>query len=212
MKALALLFCMCSSDTYSQLQKWIDSSRKILLTDTQSVYMVGRGTATKAGAMVQSFNCNHNMLTHIGILYFEHGEEKIVHVTDHYETGSTAIRKENLCKFLEVDEVNYLGIWKIPLTAGQRKNLITTAEDYTKRNIVFDMGFNIRHDDSLYCSEFCARMLAIAGFNLLPETRPLQTPLFKRILDRELITYYPVDFFLTHIPYSIIEFYREKIW
>ncbi len=62
----------------------------------------------------------------------------------------------------------------------------------------FDYNFKLNLDDTLYCSEFCSRVLnnaLIEGLNFKPTKFELNNKLLESILNRKIIEYFPVDFF-----------------
>lgn len=67
-----------------------------------------------------------------------------------------------------------------------------------RKPVWFDGSFIIANDDSLYCSEFCARVLNNLGVTALkfnPITIELKNAFFQSVLERNFLTYFPVDFF-----------------
>ncbi len=200
MGKIFLLLCFFSIEiTYAQVENICNTFFKINFNKENTFFIVGRGTKSKSTIIANKFNVINKNLTHIGIGVFVKDSFLIYNVSDTKNERNCFIRKENLKSFLEVQrDTYYAAIWKCTLSSKILGEVIYLLDSVSKRNIVFDSRFNIKNDDTLYCSEFCAYILnnlISYKFNFHPTTMQLKDGLIKSYFQKEELIYFPVDFF-----------------
>jgi hypothetical protein len=191
-----LLFIVLSAPKDS---KQYNSSGTVRFS-TQKIYLVCRGTLSKAGVVAGQFNAADTNSTHVGIGYFTGNTLLVYHVSDVKRKGHSLL-VDSLASYTDVEDLKYLGIWECNNTPAELEKMKQVCASYLARNIGFDPYFNIRDDDTLYCSEFCAAVLQQVDpykFSFHPRTVPVPDGFYQAYLRRDKLTYYPVDFFQQH--------------
>jgi hypothetical protein len=170
------------------------------LFDKNAVYFFCRGTTTKSKLIATHFNLLDTLSTHIGIGFFKMKKLDIYNVTN-FSTRRSAYNIETITEFIESSDVYSLKIWKIHLTRKEKKKVQNYCRRFIKKKIIFDYKFNLskEKDDTLYCSEFCANLLNSLNpkkFNFSPVSKNIENTLAEVLLNKKIILYYPIDFFL----------------
>lgn len=163
----------------------------------KSLYVVCRGTRSKSGLIANKFNLGDTNATHIGIGFVQNDELRIFNVTN--DNGDRyAFRDDSVRSFIGNSDVYYMSIWKIKVTNRELDRAIEFINIEKRKNIRFDYNFVINNGDSLYCSEFCVRVLEFVNnkkFSFEPTSRKIDYEIVEKVLGRKVLLYYPVDFF-----------------
>ncbi|WP_264521707.1 hypothetical protein [Flavobacterium sp. N1994] len=175
-----------------------------LKLEKNTIYIFSRGTKTKSGIIAEKFNIHDKKITHVGIGFLEHNVLKIYHVVD-IDTMQTALVVSDLKSFIN-ESVYYLSVWKCDNPVVDFKNLKKICKYYTSKKIYFDYSFSLNDNTTLYCSEFCERVLKETNsvtFNFKPRVLKLER-FYQTVLERAELVYYPVDFFEDHPSFTKI--------
>lgn len=182
--------------------------------DSQSIYIFCRGTTSKSALISHNFNIADTNITHIGIGFYERNQFKIFNVVDKSNNTESALIIDSLESFTNSKDIYYFSIWKCKKNnideLNKMKNILV---NYSKRKICFDASFIIKNDDNLYCSEFCQKILNSVNsnkFKFKSKSVTLKNNLYKLILERTDLVYFPVDFFEEGHFFKKIYEYRFK--
>lgn len=179
--------------------------------DEKSLYFFCRGTLRKSSLIAQKFNIADTNITHVGLGFFELSKPVIFHVSDYSCTPGSALRKDSLQSFLDTQDIYYFSIWQYKTDEIVVKKAKEACLQMSRKPIWFDGSFIIANDDSLYCSEFCARVLNnldVAVLKYDPITIELNNAFFQSVLERNFLTYFPVDFFQSSNLFTKVFEYR----
>lgn len=195
---IALLYLQMG---FAQLRPTPLASSIDSLLQTDHIYLVGRGTRSKANLIGKQFNLSDTNLTHIGLGYVEHGGLQIIHVSDVPGNQGNALQKESFSSFLAPNDLFYWAIWEMNATVDECHQLIKNYQSMQQRRIYFDASFQLGNNDTLYCSEFCYTLLQLMNpikyFN--PSiSAPLKNAFYEAVLNRKELLYIPVDFFIQY--------------
>lgn len=173
-------------------------------------YMVSRGTNSKSGIIAGVFNTVEYCSTHVGIGLIENGILQVFHVENDRDGQQTAVVCESIQSFSSCEGAIYLSVWKYDLSIHKMQLLHGVLTTYTQKNISFDYDFNPNDNEKMYCSEFCVKALKAVdavAFNY-PLTTVSLDSLYSFALGRDVLNYWPVDFFgLDHRFTKIYESY-----
>lgn len=175
---------------------------KFQLEDS-SLYLVCRGTKSKIPFIAENYNISNREITHIGIGICIEDELRIFNVTDSYKKNMSALILDSLQSFISSPDIYFFGIWQCQVSKKEIRNAISILDSMYHRNIQFDTSFTIDEDDILYCSEFCVRVLRLINkkkYKVPVVEKRIDDPFTKFFLKRDIVTYFPVDFFI-NIPY-----------
>ena len=190
------------SSIFVQAQSNINFDAIVL--NNNSFYLVCRGTNQKTGTIVKKFNLSDKNVTHVGIGIVEHGRLRIYDVNNNQKSGRSALSEEDLSAFTILADSYYLSVWECHSSKKELHVLRHILRSYHSKKIVFDMAFNEKDDDHLYCSEFCAKVLHTLNplkfhFSL---TKTQLSGMFEIMLGKKILNYYPVDFFQSNAAFA----------
>jgi hypothetical protein len=193
-----LLLCVIIGDLFGQNEKEVAFIKHKLHLKENKIYIFCRGTKAKLSLIAHKFNLRDTNITHVGIGFIENKKISIYNVTDNSNLLKSALILDSIESYVSSSEVFFLSIWEFKNTLKEFNNLKFSLGQYQNKKIVFDSFFNINHDDTLYCSEFCASLLNSICTNkylFKPTSISLSNPLYQSYLERKVLIYFPVDFF-----------------
>jgi hypothetical protein len=212
---LSTVLMFLSLGLFAQRKQEINTIKQKLQYKKNKIYLVCRGTSSKSRLIAYKFNITDTNITHVGVAFLNKGELFIYNVTDNTlsPTSRNALRIDSLASFVSSLDVYYLSLWEYNSTKKEVRKLKKACMAVSKRKIFFDASFKINNDDTLYCSEFCVAVLERTNsmeFIYSPTTKPLNNKLYETILQRQTLTYYPVDFFQINNKFTKVFDYTFK--
>jgi hypothetical protein len=181
---------------FSQEKELANEKIKKLLHKSH-IYLFCKGTTAKMPVIAKEFNWGDTNITHVGIGIFEKQQLVIYNVVN--SIRSNALVKDSLPSFIEGNDISYCSIWEMENSKRDFKLLRKYLKSVQQKNIQFDFMFDLNNGDSvLYCSEFCQHALYKLDpkkYSFLPKQMELNNTLYETILNRKILTYFPVDFF-----------------
>jgi hypothetical protein len=177
-------------------------AQKATISYKENLFILCRGTISKARLIGKKFNIKDSNITHIGLGFFEENEFKIFNVTDNSITkdGSHLVI-DSIASFLKSGDIYYFSIWKCDIPKKRMTAIKKICKQYSNRKIYFDATFRLNDDDTLYCSEFCALVLNrlnIEKLRFAPKQYVLNNSFYETVLGTKILVYFPVDFFETN--------------
>jgi hypothetical protein len=133
----------------------------------QSGDMIFRSGNDEVSQAARSFNRKDTSFSHCGLLLFENDSFFVYHALGGGYNPSQKLLRQPIDSFCNPVENNTIGIYRYPLTPSQLKKLETVVHGYHKDAIRFDLFFNFKSDDEMYCAEFVFKSLNRALDNVL---------------------------------------------
>lgn len=200
MKLIQLLFVFFSISIYAQ------KDVNAMHFDENSIYIIGRSTKSKQDIIAKDFNLKDTLTTHVGIGIVENQKLIIYNITnDIADSERSAFVKENINEFLKVKDLLSFSIWSCKSDTDEIKKAKDILSQYKEKIIEFDYDFLI-NNEKLYCSEFVCEVLKktnAAKFQFDAVQKKLN-PFYSQALKREILTYIPVDFFLSDTKFNLL--------
>lgn len=110
--------------------------------------------------MLSQLNLNDKRFSHIGICFVENGQKLVYHsVGGEGEIGGSFLRKEPIAAFFDTANNISFGVAKTNFTKAERERLELVVKQWYDQKIPFDLSFDLKTDDSLYCSEMVAKAI-----------------------------------------------------
>lgn len=167
------------------------------LYEDNQIYIVLRGTETKAGLIVNQFNIYDSNPSHIGIGIYKNDDFLIYNVSDNYnEKRKDNLFIETLEDFVSVDGTVYYSIWKVNnLSFNEFEKIDKKLEESVEKKYIFDKYITLNNNE-YYCTEYVVEMLSDKRdfeFTLREEEI---NGVVKLYLKRDSLIYYPVDGFI----------------
>lgn len=150
-----------SAALLAQTNAQIDS----IMESIESGDIVFRTGADFTSSSLQKLCRRDKSFSHCGIAVREHDSVFIYHALGGEFNPDQRIKKEFAGSFFHPKESYRAGICRFPDTQLNKKKLLMAADRLYKARIPFDLDFDLKTDDRLYCAEFVAKSLEI-GFNL----------------------------------------------
>jgi hypothetical protein len=128
----------------------IDSCIK-LLKQGDVVVRSGRDITSQ---MFMKFNQKDKTYSHCGIVMIENGYPFIYHAIGGEDNPDAKLRRDSASFWFSTVHNLGLGICRFDLTTQQHDSLTAVVKKFYKERRMFDMDFDLKTDDRLYCAEF----------------------------------------------------------
>lgn len=135
-------------------------------------YLVTRSDDDIESLTLQNFSRREQVYSHSGIAFRENNEFVIYNAMGGTENPGAAFRRDLFDSFVNPSEKTGFAIFKYQLSGVEIENLHRLLKiNYTKKT-PFDISFNLKTNDSLYCSEMIYKGLKTATDNrvILPSS------------------------------------------
>jgi uncharacterized protein YnzC (UPF0291/DUF896 family) len=109
---------------------------------------------------LRSLNRRNKIYSHCGIASIEHDSIFIYHALGGEWNPDQKIRRDPLVLFAEPYSNNRLGIFRFTIEDSLKKNILETVRSYYTNGVMFDMDFDLKSDDHMYCAEFVYKCYA----------------------------------------------------
>lgn len=160
------------------------------------IYLVVRGTDSKAGWIAKEYNQTNKDATHIAIGVWEENEFRVFHVSDELSGRGDNLFDENIFDFVSRDDLLYMSIWKINHINSHTVNGIKVSlKNSIQKTQNFDKEILIGNN-SFYCSEYVNEILERNEVSFFKKEKIKLQGIPKSFLGRDTLEYYPVDGFM----------------
>lgn len=150
------------------------------------VFRMGRGLFSD---IFSSFGTNHPRYSHVGIVIVEADACQVVHTEASELTGKGNARIESMAVFLGPDRAAYGAVFRVRnMAAEQRRKVVASAASYVRRQIPFDIDFNLESEDKLYCTELVWRAFREGGIDLAPKRDIVKSRILFGSKMKEIVT------------------------
>ena len=169
---------------------------------------------------IRNLNRHDKKYSHAGIVLYERGYPFIYHIVIDDENPDGKLRKDSLRKFCHPGKNIAYGIFRYDMAPGEIEIFKKLLHTWYTKEVRFDLEFNIKTDNKMYCSEMIMKALGISTRKrILIETTKLtskEAELFSTYL-RLPFTYtsklevVPIDNLYTNTYCRLIKEYNYKI-
>lgn len=125
----------------------------------QSGDMIFRSGNDEVSQAARSFNRKDTSFSHCGLVLLENDSFVVYHALGGGYNPSQKLLRQPIDSFCNPVENNTIGVYRYPLTPSQLKKLETVVQKYHKAAIRFDLFFNFKSDNEMYCAEFVFKSL-----------------------------------------------------
>jgi len=165
---LIFFACSCSSqrsydrlvisknDSIAEVQKnerallQIDSAKKLIATGD----LILRTGSDFTSQSLRSLNQRDQSYSHCGIASIENDSVFVYHSLGGDWNPDQKIRRDPIEVFGEPYSNRGIGIYRFPLSTSEIENLMITVKKLHDMGIMFDMKFDLKSNDHMYCAEF----------------------------------------------------------
>ncbi len=142
-----------------RLTNYNDSIYPKLTKAIQTGDIVTRLGNDLTSTMLAKINLHDKSYSHIGIASIEHDTIFIYHALGGEFNPSQKLRRETLWSFAHPNDNKKIGIFRFNFSSAEINTLQQIIQSQYKKEIPFDMDFDLATDDKLYCAEFVAKAL-----------------------------------------------------
>jgi hypothetical protein len=147
--------------SYQKLKHTLDSV-KMLIKPGDVITRTGNDFTSQS---LKTLNRKDKTFSHCGIANIENDSVLVYHAIGGEWNPNQKIKRESFEAFINPAENNLMGIYRFAILKNIKENLIKTAKKFYGSNILFDMDFNLKTDDKMYCVEFVYKTFLIASSN-----------------------------------------------
>jgi len=111
---------------------------------------------------IKNFNPHDRSFSHAGVVLYENGYPYIFHIINGEGNVGNQIRRDSLGWFCDPRKNIAYSIFRYDINSGEIKKLKDCISKWYVQGIRFDFAFDLKSDDSMYCSEMISKALAVA--------------------------------------------------
>ena len=131
-------------------KKIVDTAISLL----RSGYIVLRMGAGADSRMLAQMNQKNRSFSHCGIVMIEDGYPFVYHSIGGEDNPDERLRRDSAKFFFSPKHNTAIAVVKYDLSDKEVDNLTKTVQAYYAQRPRFDMKFDLKSDDKLYCAEF----------------------------------------------------------
>lgn len=95
--------------------------------------------------------------SHCGIASIEHDTVFVYHAVGGELNPNEKLRRDPLSAFVDIAGNTGFGIFRFDISLDEWASVDSVVQDFYRKGTLFDMQFDLRTDNKLYCSEFVAK-------------------------------------------------------
>ena len=122
-----------------------------------------RTGADVISVMLRELNQRDKTYSHCGIVMVENGYPFVYHSIGGEDNPDAHLQRDSAVRFFSPISNERMGIARLQLTDSQVQGLHRIARRYFEAGVLFDMDFDIKSDDKLYCAEFVYKAVCEAA-------------------------------------------------
>jgi len=142
------------------------------------VFRQGRGIFSELFSNIGDVD---SIFSHVGIVYKEKNDVFVIHTEANEFTGVGFAKVEPLSSFISRSNSITYDFYRVKELNNKNENIVLkTALKYVANKIPFDINFNLKDSDKLYCSELVYKAYKSAGISIIDKPTIIQLPGFSR--------------------------------
>ncbi|MFN0081594.1 MAG: hypothetical protein ACKVOM_03675 [Ferruginibacter sp.] len=111
---------------------------------------------------LKELNRKDKTFSHCGIAQIDHDGLFVYHALGGEWNPDQKLKRESFELFASPVDNNAVGIFRLALLPHMQARLSKTVKDYYNSHLTFDMDFNLKTDDKMYCAEFIYKSFLVA--------------------------------------------------
>ena len=112
---------------------------------------------------LRNLNQRNQAYSHCGIASIEHDSIFVYHALGGDFNPDQQLKREAIEYFADPYSNKGIGIFRFSIADSTKQKFAIVAKDYFNRQIMFDMDFDLKTDDRMYCAEFVYKTLIKAS-------------------------------------------------
>ncbi len=135
-------------------KQWLVQNLQNIEANLQSGDLIVREGNDFTSQSLRQLNRRNKTYSHIGILSRENESVVVYHIMGGEWNPDARIMREPLFNFISPSINNQFAIYSLNIESKRKAEIVQNAIDYQKKDIRFDMQFDISTEDRMYCAEF----------------------------------------------------------
>ncbi len=111
---------------------------------------------------LKELNRRDKTFSHCGIAQIENDSLFVYHALGGEWNPDQQLKRESFELFASPADNNAVGVFRLSLLPYMQEKLSKTVKNYYNRHLIFDMDFNLKTDDKMYCAEFVYKSFLLA--------------------------------------------------
>jgi len=111
--------------------------------------------------MLRRLNEKDKTFSHIGIAAIENDTLFVYHAIGGEFNPDQKLKREPLWSFLHPADNKAAGLFRLPMSAPQKETLLNHVKNLYASGIPFDLDFDWKTNDRLYCAEFVLKSMEL---------------------------------------------------
>ena len=116
---------------------------------------------------LKSLNQRNQTFSHCGIASIEHDSVFVYHALGGDFNPDQKIRRDPISIFAEPYTNKGIGLFRFDVADSTKKQFASTARQLFMQGIMFDMDFDLKTNERMYCAEFVYKSIEWASHNRL---------------------------------------------
>lgn len=112
--------------------------------------------------MLRQLNLRDKRFSHCGIAFHEQGQLWVYHSIGSESDPDQPMKRELLTRYWDTADNITIGYVRFDVGPKAIQTLYRTVDSFYRRQIPFDMQFDLRTDDRMYCTEMVAKALKLS--------------------------------------------------
>lgn len=142
-----------------EMRSYNDSLVAVIRPLIKSGDLILRNGRDFSSEQVREMSKEDKSYSHGGIAIVENGEILIYHVEPDFYYKNDKVRKEPLDSFISINHNKGFALARYDLKEEEVKGLLQYMETQYQNKVSFDIGFDLRSNDKMYCSEMIMKGL-----------------------------------------------------
>lgn len=111
---------------------------------------------------LKELNRKDKTFSHCGIAQLENDSLFVYHALGGEWNPDQMLKRESFESFTTPADNNGMGIFRLVLSSAEQQKLSKAVKGYYDSHLTFDMDFNLKTDDKMYCAEFIYKSFLLA--------------------------------------------------
>ena len=109
---------------------------------------------------IKDFNSRDKKYSHAGLVFFENGQPYVYHIINGEENPGEKIKRETVTGFCNPNKNSAFGIFRYKIDSSEVEKLKSVIQKWYKKEVKFDLEFDLLTDQKMYCSEMISKAMA----------------------------------------------------
>lgn len=135
-------------------EEWLKEKLPIIQNSVNTGDLIVREGNDFTSQSLKQLNQRDKTYSHIGIVSKENDSLFIYHIMGGEWNPDARILREPLSNFVSPSINNQFAIYRLKINDIQKNEIVKNAIDFRRKEVQFDMNFDLKTEKKMYCAEF----------------------------------------------------------